>query len=327
MPDLNDVQATAELLLEQNPDPVPRFLLQRDVLRLPADDPRLVESKSAVMRGAGVRQLAETQESNGSWGRFHSQDTKRQQRFPTTEVAVRRALALGLDKNSDILKRAAAYMERHLQGLETWTDPPEKHEGWPVNIRFVTAGTLARIDRTHPMLDEFWRLWAEIAARTFQSGRYDPAAERQAHRELNGIVTKNKYMKLWMMYPLIILSSTANQLPPDLESVVLDWIWHGDHGVYYMYGWPLDRFLGVGSNQFPGWLDTVDMLSDFAGWRSVCRDAIDWIWEQQNTSLGWDFGPCKLFYFPLSESWRKPGNREIDCTTRVLILLRKYYDE
>jgi hypothetical protein len=278
------------------------------------------------MSGAGVRELEAAQEPNGIWGRFHSQDSRLKRRFPTTENAVWRALALGLDKESDILKRAAGYMVRYLQGLEEWTDPPEKHEGWPVNIRFVTAGTLARIDRFHPQLDEFWRLWAEIAGRVFCSGQFDAEAERQAHRDLNGIVTKNKYLKLWMMYPLILLSSTQNKLPPDLEGALLDWIWHREEGIYYMYGGPLDRFPAIGSKQFPGWLETVDVLSNFAGWRSVCRAAIDWIWEQQRDG-GRDFGPFTLPYFPLSESWRKPFNRQIDCTTYVLIMLRKYYGD
>jgi hypothetical protein len=40
----------------------------------------------------------------------------------------------------------------------------------------------------------------------------------------------------------------------------------------------------------------------------------------------WDFGEQagKTYYFPLSNNWRKKGNRAIDHSTRVLALLSRY---
>jgi hypothetical protein len=35
----------------------------------------------------------------------------------------------------------------------------------------------------------------------------------------------------------------------------------------------------------------------------------------------------KSFYFPLSDDWRKVGNRSVDHSTRVLALLRQFSGE
>lgn len=281
-----------------------------------------------AMKSKWILELENQQEPNGSWGRFHSRDSSVRKRFPTSELAIQRALALGLDKDSQLLKKAVGYMARHLQGQEVWSDPPEKHEGWPVGIRFITAGSLARVDKKHPALDEIWALWAEIVRRAFGSGKYNADVERQAHRELNGITTKNKYLKLWTVYPLLIISATGNSLPADLERALLDWIWNWDGGIYYVNNDRLADFPEIGSRQFWGWLDALEVLSNFDRWRSVAKDAIAWLWKQRNHEGFWDFGPRvpTHYYFPLSDSWRRSLARQIDCSTRILILLRRYYE-
>lgn len=321
-----DVKSTAQFLLAQNPDPIPRFRLMRDVLCLPADDPLYIESHRAASSSHWVAELEDTQGENGVWGRFHTQDTKARQRFVTTEVAIRRALVLGLDKDSTVLKRAIAYMVRHLRGEEEWSDPPEKHDGWPVNIRFVTGATLATVDPDHPVLDPMWTLWAEITRRTFATGTYSAEAEALAHRELCGIRAKNKHTKLWAMYPLIILSSSRHRLPADLEAALLAWLWTREEGIYYSYSGRLDRFPPVGSRPFLSWLSAIELLCHFPRWRETMgRDAVAWLWDQRNSDGLWDLGPQAnaLPYFPLSDSWRKPLHRMIDSSTRVLVLLRR----
>jgi hypothetical protein len=322
---LDEITCLAESLLAKNPDPIPRFRLIRDVLALPNTDPRWIESQRAAAKSPWVVELEDTQQENGTWGRFHSQDTTVRQRFVTTECAVQRALLLGLDKNSDLLKRAAAYMVRHLCGEEEWSDPPEKHDGWPVNIRFVTAATLSRIDPDHPELEPIWKVWAEITSRTFHGGEYDAGAEAQAHRDLLGIRSKHKYLKLWMMYPFLILSSTRHRLPDDLEAALLNWSWTHEQGMYYAYSQRLDQFPAIGSHHFLSWLVAIELLARFKTWRETMgRDALAWLWEQRNRGGLWDLGPkvSRLPHFPLSDGWRKPLNRQIDSSTRILTLLR-----
>jgi Zn-dependent M28 family amino/carboxypeptidase len=49
----------------------------------------------------------------------------------------------------------------------------------------------------------------------------------------------------------------------------------------------------------------------------------------RNADGVWDFGAkvSKSFYFPLSDDWRKAGNRSVDHSTRILALLRQFSGE
>jgi hypothetical protein len=160
---LCELHETARKILDLNPDLVPKFRLMRDVLGVQPDSSEYHQAKQEMLRSKWVRQLADTQRENGIWGRFHTQDTKVKTVFPTTEFALRRALALGLDKNDPILKKAAEWMARCLQGKETWSDWVEKSEGRATMTRAITASTLARVDPLHPILETEWQHWAEIA--------------------------------------------------------------------------------------------------------------------------------------------------------------------
>ncbi len=315
----------AAKVLSLDPHPVPRFRLLRDVLFLKPDDPELISAKSAALQTHWVKELESAQESNGIWGRFHSQDTKVKKTFRTSEAAIQRALSLGLDKDDVILKRAVVYIEKFLLGQEQWSDWAEKHEGWVVNTRFITAGMLAKVDPLHPMMPPYHAVWAEILKRTFISGTYNAAAERAAHRQLNAIFTPGKYLHLGMLYPLLILSCGLHSLPAELEDSLLQWLWWRVEGMYYVTPHRLSDFPVISSPRFCGWLTALEVLSRFPSWNHAAGDAINWIWSQRGSDGLWDMGSSARadISFPLSDSWRDAKDRKIDCSTRILAVLAK----
>jgi len=73
---------------------------------------------------------------------------------------------------------------------------------------------------------------------------------------------------------------------------------------------------------------TRELLSRFSAWRHHTRHAIQWLWNQRTSESLWDFGPraSTLSVLPLSETWQKASACRFDWTTRVLILLEKYYN-
>jgi hypothetical protein len=73
---LEDVLNSAGNVLAMAPDGVLAYRLKREVLRLPAEEPELIRLKNGVMKSKWVHQLDEAQLPDGSWGRFHSQNTK-----------------------------------------------------------------------------------------------------------------------------------------------------------------------------------------------------------------------------------------------------------
>ncbi len=74
MGSLSDIRQTAQCLLAEQPDPVVRFLLLRDVLLRPANDPELALAAEQRDASEQVRALYREQWQDGGWGRLHSQD-------------------------------------------------------------------------------------------------------------------------------------------------------------------------------------------------------------------------------------------------------------
>ena len=112
--------------------------------------------KNAALQSKWVRQLEDAQLPDGSWGRFHSQDTKKKTVFRTTEEAIDRAFALGLEPGDGLLTRVSQYIQNVLDGDAQITDRDEKNEAWPLLVKFILAGRLAQIDPANQLLDPFW---------------------------------------------------------------------------------------------------------------------------------------------------------------------------
>lgn len=313
-------------LLTLNNQPVPRWRIVRDILRLPANDSILLKAKQAALRSKWITELRETQLPDGSWGRFHSRDSALKQRFPTTELAIRRALSLGLDVTDPLLQRALTYVRSVLDGVAAWTDPPEKHEGWPVNTRFITAATLLLLDPTDERARPSARAWVDVTMETLSVGSYSHEAEQAAHRRVNGIHTHGKHLKLAGLYPLLLLSSEFANLPANTEKVLLDWVWNKADGIYYVYSRCVSTPPALDSAHFIDWLEAVRLLCCFDYGKTLCRPAIEWLWQQHDESGLWDFGPASRdgFRLPLSESWQRSINRKIDCSVLVLSLIRNF---
>lgn len=328
-----DLISIANRLLDMNPDPIPRYRLLRDILKLDPDDKSLFDAKAAIQNSKWVELLYGSQLADGTWGRFHTQNTKAKQLFPTTETAVATALASGLDKDSDLLRKTVDYIVDHLDGKTIWIDPPEKHDNpdaWPIGIRHISAANLALIDNLHPNLDEFWSYWRKTAGAAFASGQYDRKTEIETRNMLDDIKRKTPGA-FHNKYHLILLSSTPKILPADLELEILNYVTDSPDGIYYAYDKRINTFPLVNERRFVSWLLSLKLLSRFSAWRITGPPALNWIWNQRSADGLWNFSgyrPSKpVSYLPLSESWRRRENRKIDCTVLALDLLIHYFDK
>lgn len=313
-------------VLRDDCDPVVRFRLLRDVLKMPCDSNEFVDARREMLKSRWVVELESEQREGGGWGRFHS-TMKSKGKIVTTEAAVERGLALGLEASDPVFCDAIGYLSRLLEGAVDFPDPPERNNRWSTGTQLFVASTLARICPTLPILDKPWKLWAEIAERTFSSGRYDAEAEIRAHRMLTGASVRDSYLVINGRYQLALLGSRANGLPKSLERALVDWVWHKEDGVGY-----LEIPLSELPQRFTvGMLDrlftSLELLSLFPSWRKAASNVIDWLWTNRNDEGFWDLGPraSMSVYFPLSENWRMRKRRQHDWSTRVLTLLRKYY--
>lgn len=328
MPELDRTPETAQRILDADPDPAVRVRLLRDVLRRRPGDPALETAAEALESSRWVARLAKSQQEDGSWGRFHTENTALAQDIPTTEYGVERAVALGLPRTHPILDRASLYIAGILEGSEEFPDPAETNDRWETGKRLFAASTLARIRPGDPALDEIWDTWHQIAQRTFASGDYSQWEESRAHYDLTGASVANTYLVLNSKYQLALLGARAQELDPELEERLVRWVWGWHEGVGYMDGRPaappVDETGGADR-----WLAIHELLAAFPTWRAIAGDTIEWLWRQRGDDGLWDLGERSSVsrVLPLSESWRRRDARRHDWSTRILVLMRAYYGE
>ena len=321
------VEDIAVRILKTNPNPVVRFRLLRDVLRWPADGEIVCEAREDLMKSRWVKELKREQRKDGSWGRFHSQDTRQGQKIVTTEAGVTRGLTLGLTAGDPILGETAPYLVDLLKGAIQFPDPAERNNRWPAGVHLFVAGTLAALCPDLSELVPVRRLWAEIAWRTFVSGEYNPEAEWLAHCDLTGATDmRDSYLVIRNRYAVALLGSRVTVLPEGIGEVFGDWIWAHGKGIGYL-DMPLSRLLSQVRNRVvERWLQSQELLSPFPVWRVLAKEVVEDLWSLRDATGLWDFGPgANAHNLHLSESWRKRHDRAYDHSTRVLALLRRYY--
>ncbi len=329
---MNDFSGIAQELLNRDLEPVQAYIILKDILEVAKSDNLLMNVEEEALRSKWVKELEDAQEPDGSWGRFHSMDSGVKRKFPTTEHAVRRALALGLDENSSVLAETAAYMSAVIKGDAAWPDRVEHFNEWPVTTKMITAATLSGISRNHPDLRAVWSLWSELVKRAFSGGGHDPDGEMAAFGELTGINPTRKSTKLANMYPLTLLSSTDGKLPDNIEKAYLDWLWNNREGIYYLTSSSMDILPEISSKEFPFWLRALDLFTDYSYGERLAENAINYIWGLRGEDGLWDFGNgtksagyAKNYCgWLLSDSWRESSDRKTDCTIRILLLLKKF---
>jgi len=327
-PKLKQIENLAEQILSRDPDPVVRFRLLRDVLKIPHDDNRLIQARKAMLNSPQVEELKYEQRDDGSWGRFHTRDCSSKQKIAITEIGVYRGVSLGLTVKDPVFRTTLRYLKRLAARTIPFPDPAEVNDRWATGVQLIVAATTAQLQPLLPEIDDIWEIWADIATRTFISGRYEPEAEVRAHKQLAGASVRGSYLVLHSRYSLSLLGSRAMKLSGDIEKSLFNWIWHREDGVKYFNVPMSTRSFNAGS--MDRWFNSLELLSVFPSWRVYAGDVIDWIWKQRNDSGLWDFGPRASFYLsyymPLSDSWKKRECRQNDWSTRVLALMKKYYE-
>jgi len=328
MTGLKTVEETAERILRENPDPVVRFRLLRDVLKVSPDADSFNQAKQEMLKSRWVVELKREQEKDGGWGRFHSMDSQSKKKIKSTENGVERGLALGLEATDQIFQNAIRYMSRLLEGTLDFPDRPERNDRWLTGKRLFVAATLAKIQPNLPVLDNTWKLWAIIATIAFASGKYDSDAEIRAHRELTGASVKDSYLRIHNRYAVALLGSRAEKLPHRIEKAFVNWLWFSKKGIGYLEV-PLSSVpVHFSPSAFDRWFTSLELVSCFPSWRGMAKGVVDWLWTNRDEEGFWDFGPkaSTSCYFPLSESWGQKRNRRHDHSVRVLTLLRKFYN-
>lgn len=314
-------------LLSQNINPVVRYKLLKDIAGYSAEKPEMKALKEEVLKSPLVAELDEEQQYDGSWGRLYSIDYSVKKKFPTTFIAVDRALYIGLDKSDNILFNAFEHIREVFQHKARVPDRGEVNERWPALIQYQIAAVLEKIEPYNEYADQVWHTWLYIVQRVFREGAYNYEYDRKAQREVFGI-TGERLVPL----PFEFLLLRRKDIPNRLHQPMLDYCWerHLKNG----YFWPeakLHQLPAFYHQKTRRWLNSFEFFTSFSGNARYLQGTAEWIMNGRNENGMWDFGPQMkdpfgYFRYLSTEGWKKRQNRVIDCTVEILVLLKKYLD-
>ncbi|UCG02008.1 MAG: hypothetical protein JSW11_20720 [Candidatus Heimdallarchaeota archaeon] len=332
------IQNIAERILEDNPDPAIQVRLLRDILGKNRNDAELIEAESRLNENKWVQILRNDQWEDGSWGRFHTEDTTLKQRVPTTEVGVSRSVNLGLNETHPIIQKVTYYIVGILNRSIKPRDVVPKGIGqsfWDHSINKIVAASLAEINPNHPILNDYFDLWARIIQESFPNNSYNAQNQIFAFLEILKInyddfstrfkkrIKEKKELTINNVYSVNLIGSQIYKLNPDLEKAFFRFIWN--LGIGYLNvdlrSSPSDL---IGTNSFTRWLRSLEVLKPYPSWRTNVEEIFEWFWDNQTKCGLWDFGKVPLTNrsIRLSSSWRKPDARIHDWTTRILLILK-----
>lgn len=313
----------AEELIKQDLDVIPRYLLMRDVLKVNKYSEEMIGIKNRIMETKWVKDIAALQWEDGSWGQFHSMSTS-SKKWITTEGALRRLLILGLDKDDDMMQRALAYMKRYLNREIDLRDRKEKKHDWDLLTRLFVAAWVLQIEPSNNEAKAIAADWAKVITCAFSKDTYDHEAYMEAYFEIHK-PQKGKY--LWGFQNYYLVSLLPGFLDPNVESKYLDYLISAEKGIYYIYDGSLRKApVDFCSKEASRFINAYELLSRYPSAGIQVQGFINWVQQHISNDGFWDMGHRvqDKINFPLSDSWRKPLDRKIDCTVRLLRVLSRF---
>ncbi|MHA2247057.1 MAG: hypothetical protein ACXADY_19085 [Candidatus Hodarchaeales archaeon] len=332
------IQNIAERILEDSPDPAIQVRLFRDILGKIRNKAELIEAESRLDENKWVQILRNDQWEDGSWGRFHTEDTTLKQRVPTTEVGVSRSINLGLNDTHPIVQKVTNYIVGILSNSIKPRDVVPKGIGrnvWEPHINKIVAASLAEINPNHPILNDYFDLWSKIIQESFPSNSYDAQNQISAFLELLDInydelsarfkkrIKEGKELTINDVYTVNLIGSQIHKLNPELEKAFFRSVWNLGIG-YLNVNLRSSPSSLIGTNTFTRWLRSLEVLKPYPSWKSHVEEIFEWLWDNQTKNGLWDFGKVPLTNrsIRLSSSWRKTNARIHDWTTRILLILK-----
>lgn len=253
---LVQLQGIIDFLNKNMPDPVPRYILTKEIMHSSPNE----DQYNMLRKSRWYQQLADEQWENGSWGRFHTQDTKSllKQKFTTTESALRRARELALDQNDAIIDKALPLMERYILGQEDWLDVNEHHYGFQISFRTIVAANLSLFVPKHPLVQTKKEICACNLSRALIHGSLNEDIWEQENRK-----SKEILLKPYMVY-IIWLLQDNEFLDEAKQRAFLEFIWNRREGIYYRTNSPSSEIEYLESKNFLTWLSGLEDLSNFS---------------------------------------------------------------
>jgi len=317
---IKELQPIIDYLASVVADPFPRYIFKKEILlEMPT-----VADIEVIHASKWYKQLADEQWDDGSWGRFHSQDSKatKKQKFVTTENALGRARQLSLTKDDPVIEKCIKKMERYVSGEETWTDNIEMHKdkgkGHLFCRPYMTAAVINTFDSNNPLIKPLRDNALESIVKAFATGFFDENVWAEDVREY-----RVPSIAGTGMYGIMLLQN-SNCMDDTLQRQYIDYIWNGKSGIYYVSSMPPADKRHLEDKRFFEWFSSLELLSGFSLFPEFMKDGIllhlinevgRLMTEEISISPSYNVRYC--------ESWRDKSACKKDMILRILRVLVK----
>lgn len=304
-------------------DPVPSYYILRYILKLPANHHSVVKAKENILNTERVKNIVRLQQNDGSFGYFHSLSCSSNYSI-TTEQALRRLKALGLDYGDLCIQKVVLYIERFLQGKEKFPDRREKSHDWDVFTSLMAAAQIHQFSPENESAMKIAKKWKEIIEYAFCDNEYNHKRYEEAYAAI--FFNKPKGGRLVDFVHFYTLNLLKGVLSKETECLLLDYVINHSEGIYYVHDKPLNTLPeNFTSKQTGRYLSAIEIMSGYTSSKERLSFAAEWIMNNVSEDGFWDMGTGVRdnVVFPLSSSWRNALNRKLDCTVRIMSLLTK----
>ncbi|MFW6311507.1 MAG: hypothetical protein ACOC1K_04650, partial [Nanoarchaeota archaeon] len=303
----------AEQILDFDLDPIPKYILMNEILELDKDSEEMIEARKKVFESDMITEIINEQWDDGSWGNFHSMAELRHKPI-TTEQAIRRLIALGLDKEDEVIHKALTYMELYLLGELDLRDHKEKKHDWDLYSKLIVATWIRILDPFNITAKEIAKDWGRVITNAFHGDKYDHKAYKEAYYYVHKSPEEKEMLGFQNFYVISILFDILSK---EIEEKFLDYIINSQEGIYYIYDESLNHFPDdFHSKDATRIINAYELLSNYKTAKPKMKDFLKWLYDNICRDGFWDMGQKSkdMIHLPLSETWRKPINRKIDCT-------------
>jgi len=319
-----NIQQITDYITEHMNDPVPKFIIQREVLQNPPTNPHYIEACKNISQSKWYNELLSEQWDDGSWGQFHSMDSKVavKQKFLTTESALKRARELSLPKSDPMIEKAIKLMEKYIREEITWPDRIEKHkDNGKSHLRsrpYATAAILNLFDPENPVVKPKRDVFAETLKKATSKGYFDEDAWEEENRHYRGPCLNG-----WNAFPVMILQS-SDCMDDSLQRLYLDYLWHRTKGIYYLSDFPLSEKPVIEDKKFYTWIYTLEHFNGFSLFPEFMEQgALKHLLHEIDRLINDDVTIPKYSTTHYAESWRDKNKRKNDLILRITRLVIK----
>lgn len=272
-----------------------------------------------------VSEVIGEQQEDGSWGRFHSMNSKLKRKWSTTESAMARLRYLGMKRTNISVQKACQYCERLINNVSLWPEYMEKNDLFPKAVPIYIATALSHFGSEDPLYRHMKESLLILLHEAFNDGKYNPKILNEKAKKYLGTEIHHTYIGLNSKYLIIFFHNNADCIDKHTQSRYLNWL-HRQDTLFYSSRTLQNSITPLTNSSFIcERVEFLSYLSSFHGFAEEYAQDLSALSHVRQSNGFWDLG--NEFKCPrLSENWLKPNNRKIDQTFYIVRMFNNTHE-